>query len=239
MVEPKTNYFFAPLTDRTTRRAAPLMPLAKLLLAVDFGLAGVLALTEVLIGAFRAAGFRRETPEPLEAAARIFFLVSADGRFNPAAFLAGEAGAALVAFVVFVCLEARTAALIRPVDLTAGSLTLAFAVTVFFVVLLPRIVATAFFTPALIELDLVVLRCLAWMCPSSSESSESSEAFRFLPMSFFVAAFLGLPSALRFSSSSLARCCLSFRRGPKKPRQLADPQRHCCTFLLEYGLTKD
>ena len=224
-------------------------------MAVVLGLeGGILALTGLLVGAFRAAGFRGEAPEPLEAAARIFFLVSADGRFNwdwdlvlvgeGAAFVS-LAGFALVG-VVFVGLVGLVgfdltvlaglarAALTRPVVLTAGSLTVVFAVVVFLVIFLPRTVATAFLTPALIDLA-VILRFLGWTGTSESESeselSESdSEALRFFPL-----LFLGLSSALRFSSS-LARCCLSLRRGPRKPRQLADPQRHCCTFLLEYGL---
>ena len=94
--------------------------------------AGILALAGLLVGAFRATGFLGGTPEPLEAAARIFFLVSADGRLSwDVVFLAGDAGTALVA------LEARTVALTRPVVLTVGSLTLVLALAVVFVVLFP------------------------------------------------------------------------------------------------------
>jgi hypothetical protein len=103
-------------------------------------------------------------------------------------------------------------------DLTAVALPFAVVLVVFF----PRTVAMALFTLAL-ALDLIVLRFLPWR---ESSLSGSSETFRFLPMTFFGVAFFGVASDFRFSSS-LARCCFSFSRGPRKPRQFADPQRHC------------
>lgn len=151
-----------------------------------------------------------------------------------------------VVLVLFVTRGARTVALTQRVLLTVGSLTLDLdliaaavlllaAVSVVFVpvAFFPRTVATAFFTPALIAFDVTTLRFLLWV---GSLLSTSSETFRFLPITLAAAAFFGLPSAFRFSSSSLARCSFSFKRGPRKPRQFAEPQRHAWTFLLEYGL---
>jgi hypothetical protein len=205
-----------------------LTPLPKPPLGVLLALgAGFLALTGLLAGTF-FAGLRGEAPEPLEAVARIFFSVSAEGRLSWDVVFLGEAG---VSLAVLFDREARTVALIRPVALTVGSLTLVFDLTavvvlpfaVVLVVFFPRTAATAFFTPALMDLDLIILRFLP--CGASSSLSASSEAFRFFPMTFLAVVVFGLPSAFRFSSS-LARCCFSFSRGPRKPRQFADPQRH-------------
>ena len=148
-----------------TRRAALLTPLPKPPLEVFLALgAGFLALTGLLAGVF-FTGLRGEPPEPLEAAARICFLVSAEGRLSWDVVFLGEAGVSLTAFLDR---GARTVALIRPVALTVGSLTLAFDLAVVVVLLLavvlvvffPRTVATAFFTLALMALDLVILRFL-------------------------------------------------------------------------------
>lgn len=125
--------------------------------------AGFLALTGLWVGAF-FADLRGEAPEPLEAAARICFLVSAEGLLSWDVLL-GEAGGSLAALLDR---EERTVAFIRPVAFTVGSLTLVFDLTVVvlldfavvLVVFFPRTVAMAFFTPALMALDLVILRFL-------------------------------------------------------------------------------
>ena len=39
-----------------------------------------------------------------------------------------------------------------------------------------------------------------------------------------------------FNVGSFARCSFSLGRGPKTPRQLAEPHRHSWTFFWEYGL---
>jgi hypothetical protein len=59
-------------------------------------------------------------------------------------------------------------------------------------------------------------------------------AFSFLRF----AAFAFLASAISFSLAALssARCSFSLFRGPKMPRHLAEPHRHCWTFFWEYGL---
>jgi hypothetical protein len=164
--------------------------------------------------------------EPREAAAMIFFLVSGEGRLS----LVGEAGVALAAAAAFLR-GPRTVALTLAVDLTMGNFTVLVAVRPRPVVLEVAVVSFAAF-PRLVFLMafLTPVRSLRLLPPRDGALSTASAILRFLPATFFAFAFFrGL------SASSLTRS-LSLGRGPRIPRQLDAPQRHCWTFLLEYGL---
>lgn len=190
-----------------------------MLLALE---AGIRALIGLLVGAFRGPGlgpglrpglpgdlagdlagdFRACALEPLAAAARICFLVSADGRLRGDVFLTGEAGAV---FAVSAFRRGpRTAALILAAVFTVGSLTpfLVAALprpSVFFAAAFPRAevaLATAFLTLALIDLGVIILRFLP---PRAVVFSSASASFRFVPASFLV--FF----KIFFSSTTLGR----------------------------------
>jgi hypothetical protein len=61
------------------------------------------------------------------------------------------------------------------------------------------------------------------------DSSSTLPSLRFVPER---APFAFFCSAL---DSLISR---SFGRGPRIPRQVGAPQRHCCTFFCEYGLCR-
>lgn len=190
------------------------LPLAVFTLAgldavtVPLSLAGIRALIGLFIGALRGPGlgpgFRPDFPgdfagdlagdflacglEPLAAAARICFLVSADGRLR-GEFLAGEAGAA---FAVSAFRRGpRTAALILAAVFTLGSLMPCLetvlprpVVAAFFAAAFPRAVVAlvmAFLTLALIDLGVIILR---FFPPRALVLSSSTASFRFVPVIF-------------------------------------------------------
>lgn len=181
-----------PRTVRTTFLAAafilPVRPFAlEVEVVADFFafVTGIRALTDVLTRVFRAAGFRGDfnvafgdfagdffgalLDVPL-ARARIFFLVSGDGRLSWEV-LTSDPGVALLVFDFRPA--PRTAALTLEATLTFGSLIfflvvvprlLAEVVAVFLAAAFPRAVVAlvmAFLTPALMDFEVMSLRFLA------------------------------------------------------------------------------
>ena len=86
----------------------------------------------------------------------------------------------------------------------------------------------AFLTPDLMEDG---ARALPFLLLRGRDLFRAFSFLRFAAFAFFA-------SAISFSLAALnsARCSFSLFRGPKIPRHLDEPHRHCWTFFCEYGL---
>lgn len=166
------------------------------------------------------------------------FFVGAGGFFLPTCLVLAcdeplttfDAVATLVIFALLMVLV-----LVFVVDLAAALVlfaTVTFFLTwtdAFFLLRADLALETAF----VIVLDEALFNIFRFLFKEAVDSSRTFASLRFFPASDFLSLLLGASLFCSAFDSLIAR---SLGRGPRTPRQVGAPQRHCCTFFWEYGL---